>query len=94
MLSCPGVGLRGVVPCGRTGKFVFYSRMNISIIMDILVFRLYGYIGYIEDILTDILIQNIGDVKINKNSENIKNYIRSIYIYIYIYILLVRISSI
>ena len=46
--------------------------MKISVITDISVLWFYEYIGYIENISIDILTQNIGDVKINKNSENIK----------------------
>ena len=52
--------------------------MKISVTMDILVFQFYGYIIYIENIYTDILIQNISDLKMNKNIKKIlKNYIRS-----------------
>ena len=46
-------------------------KMKISVITDISVLWFYEYIGYIENISIDILTQNIGDVKINKNSENI-----------------------
>ena len=49
--------------------------------MDISVLRCYGYIRYIEDISTDILIQNIDDIKINKIlkifKKILKNYIKS-----------------
>ena len=53
--------------------------MKISVIIDISVIWFHKYIG---DISTDVLIQNIGKVKINENYENIKknskkNYIRS-----------------
>ena len=46
--------------------------MKISIIIDILVLCFYWYIGYIGNIWIDILTQNIDEVKINKNSKNIK----------------------
>ena len=52
------------------------AKMKISVITDISVLRFYEYIGYIENISIDILTQNIGDVKINKNSENIKKIIK------------------
>ena len=42
-------------------------RMKISVIMDISVFQFYGYIGYIRDILTDILEKNIDKPKIDQN---------------------------
>ena len=53
--------------------------MKISIIMDILVLRFYRYI---RDIYTNILTQNIDNIKVNKNSKKIlrkilKYYIRS-----------------
>ena len=53
--------------------------MKISIITNILVLRFYEYI---RDTSTNILIQNISDVKTNKNSKILrktffKNYIRS-----------------
>ena len=41
--------------------------MKISVITDISVLRFYGYIGYIIDILTDILEKNIDKPKINQN---------------------------
>ena len=53
-----------------------------SVIMDIWILWFYGYIGYIRDLSVNILTQNIDEVKINKNSKNIKtnskkNYIRN-----------------
>ena len=43
--------------------------MKILVIMSISLLRFYKYIG---DISIDILIKNIGNIKINKNYENIK----------------------
>ena len=43
--------------------------MKILIIMNISILWFYGYMEYIKDIIVDILIQNISDVKINKNSK-------------------------
>ena len=43
--------------------------MKILIIMNISILWFYGYMEYIKDITVDILIQNISDVKINKNSK-------------------------
>ena len=43
--------------------------MKILVIMGISLLRFYKYIG---DISIDILIKNIGNIKINKNYENIK----------------------
>ena len=51
--------------------------MKISIIMNTLV--LWFYIDT-SNILVDILIQNIDDVKINENSKNIKKNSKYIYI--------------
>ena len=51
--------------------------MKISIIMNTLV--LWFYIDT-SNILVDILIQNIDDVKINENSKNIKKNSKNIYI--------------
>ena len=42
-----------------------------------IILQFYEYIGYIKNISMNILIQNIDDIKINKNSKNIKNYIIS-----------------
>ena len=42
-------------------------RMKISVITDISVLRLYGYIGYIRDISADILEKNINKPKIDQN---------------------------
>ena len=53
--------------------------MKISIITDILVLWFYRYINYIGDISTDILIQNIDDIKINENSKNIKKNSKTLY---------------
>ena len=41
--------------------------MKISVIMDISILPFYKYIGYIGDILADILIQNIREPKIDQN---------------------------
>ena len=50
--------------------------MKISVIMNILVIWFHKYIG---DISTDVLIQNIGKVKINENYENIKKNSKKLY---------------
>ena len=46
--------------------------MKISVITDILIFRFYRYIGYIGDILVDILGKNIDKLKIDQNSWKYK----------------------
>ena len=43
------------------------ARMKISVIVNISVFRFYGYTKYIRNIFVDILTQNIGGLKINHN---------------------------
>ena len=48
-----------------TALFRFRAMMKISVIMDISVFRFYGYIG---DISVNILKKNIDKLKIVKNS--------------------------
>ena len=55
------------------------SKMKILVITDISVLQFYGYIEYIGDISANILIQNIGNIKINKNSENIKKKSKKLY---------------
>ena len=60
--------------CGRrrTIDEQFYEMMKISVI------TIYQYFDSIN-ILANILTQNIGDVKINKNSKNILKFSKKLY---------------